>query len=97
MARAFRSAPADEELALAIRGQLAVALVDDAGLEAAVGPAEGARVDLARLEAIGQNAARLGHAPHFHEGKAEAFLERLVKLGLDARAQAELDAMLALP
>src|SRR5207253_5389477 len=79
-----------------VRGQLLVALVDHAGLEAAVRPAEGARVDLPRLEAIGQDAPRLGHAPYFHERKAEALLESLVELRLDAGAEPELDRMPAL-
>ena len=96
VAGAFGPAPADEELALAVRGQLLVALVDHAGLEAAMRPAEGARVDLPGLEAIGQDAPRLGHAPHFHERKAEALLEGVVELRLDAGAQPELDRMPAL-
>src|SRR5437867_4933910 len=56
VAGAFGPAPADEELALAVRGQLLVALVDHAGPEAAMRPAEGARVGLPGPEGIRQGA-----------------------------------------
>ena len=70
------------------RRHLAVGVVHDARLEAAAGPAEGARVDLARLDAVGEDAPGLRHAPDLHERETEALLEGLVELGLDARRRA---------
>ena len=64
-------------------------VVDDARLEAAGRAAEGARADLARLVAVGEDAPGLGHAPHLDQREAEALLERRVQLRLDAGADAE--------
>ena len=50
---------------------------------------ESARVDLARLVAVGKDAAGLGHAPHLDQRETETLLEGPVQLRFDASAKAE--------
>src|SRR5258705_7227 len=92
----FRRAPTDEQLPLGSGRHLLGPVVHHARLEAAPWPAESAHVDLARLDAVGVDAPRLGHAPYLDEREAEALLEGLVQFGLDAGAEAELHAVLSL-
>src|SRR5690242_445493 len=92
----FRAAPADEHLARRLAWQLAILLVHDLRFEAATGTTERARVNHPRLVGDERDASGLGHAPRLQEREAEPLLERLVKLWLDAGADAEFHTMLAL-
>src|SRR5262245_66436828 len=69
-------------------GDVAIGVVDDAHFDARPDAAEGARADLARLDAVAQHPRHLGHAPDLDHGKAEALLEGRMQLGPDARADA---------
>ncbi len=84
---------AHQQFTLLPARQLAAVVAGHHGLEARQRPAEGARVDLTRLVAVGKNAAGLGHAPDLDQRKTETVLEGLVQLRLNAGTEAKAHAM----
>ena len=86
-----------EQLARHADGDVGALVVDDARLDARIGPAEAVRADMARL-LVRHDAGRragLGHRPGLEQRKAEALLEGRVMAPVDAGAEAEAQFVLA--